>query len=430
MESINNTDRAEKAQIIENLLSEVGMSKQDLIDLLTNVVELEESQSIDLDEGKIFVKGANIISGEDTKLEISEVLSAEELNSLVNKIGLATTLLKAEKLGLNIDEDVAEMMGLETPKKQSVQSFIVNLKNLSKDQIEKVRKFLEEQIKNSQKKENKGLLNRFIGGVKNGINKASETLKDTLQVLDYSSDIARLRETAQEIESAHSSLKKFEDNIKERFPEVGRIKYRKGEVLASIDGLSSLVNLKEFIRSKGELDPTLMKMIDDAGSTASNMQMNLASLSKDIGGDIDGLGFDKSGKLIIEKQIEGTKKKIHIDDYLGDMDRLSRGRAKLKDKAEDDLEHKRELDLEELELEKEDDVIEQSAEKRDITINKEIKHEKDELVKLDIIADKSKIIEAQKLMREGMKDMKEASQNKDLLENIRKDLQKNRELNK
>jgi len=124
------------------------------------------------------------------------------------------------------------------------------------------------------------------------------------------------------------------------------------------------------------------------------------------------------------------KHKVHVADYLSDMDRVSLERLRAKDKSHDDLEHKKVLELEELELDNQIGDFDRAIEKREISVEKSTKYTKDDLVKLDVIADKSKIIEAQKLMKEGMKDMKEAMRNKGMLNDIKKDLQKNKELNK
>lgn len=426
----NEIDKDQKAELIEQMLDEVGMSKEELIDLLTGVVELEESQSIDLEDNKIFLIGSDQNPESNGRSEISEVLSEDQMFDMVNRIGLASALLQSQKLGLELDDEIAEIFGLKEDKKLDFKKFAENLKNLSKDQIQKFKKVIEEQLKKFQKAEKKGFVGRFVDKFKHGAKKSSDKLKNTLHILDYNADIERLKETARDIESANSSLKNFEKGIRQEFPEVGRIKYKDGKVLASIDGLTSMVDLKEYIRSKGELTEELAQKISDAASTASNMQRNIASLKNELGEDIENIGFDKSGKLVVEKQVEGLKKKIHVQDYLGDLDRLSVEKMRMRNKADDDRDLKKALDLEEFELEHQVDELEEEVEKRDVEIKKETKHTKDDLVKLDIIADKAKLVEAQKLMREGMKEMKNAEKNKDLLNDIKKQMQRDRELEK
>ncbi len=430
MENSNNSDyldKKQKSELIESMLSEVGMSKQELIDLLTGVVEIEQSHSIEVSSGKVSVKSQEFQTLDNSQ-DLSDLLSLQEVQSLINKVDVAKSYLQAQKLGFTLDEDVAEMIGLENPKKASFKSFVSALKKLSDDQIDKLKKLIDEQAKKleSKKSEKSSGLAKFIGAVKTGFEKGQKKLKDTIHSIDYKEDIARLKETSEQVEASNGKLKKFESFIKERFPKIKSLKYSKSGVFVSVEGLSTAVNLKEFLKSQGELTPSIEKMIDDASGTASAMKKGLEILKEALGNDIDDLGFDKNGKLNVEKQVQGMKQKIHINDYLGDMDRVTLERARLKDKSDDDIQAKKDFELGELELESEGQE-EGKGNKTQITAKKESKQTKDSLVKLDVIADKANLVEAQNLMKEGMKDMKEAMKNKDLVENMRKDMQKNRE---
>jgi hypothetical protein len=547
-------EREQKAKLIESMLFELGMSKQELVDMLKSILfpDKDRQAEIDIIETEIFLglkaddkeqsydldskidseadQDSQTIgkeTQEEKKQHISKALSLESLKKLIENIRLVVNLQKFDKLGLKPNlakiTSILNVGNITSLNKNG--SLVSDGRNLmmSRNQLSDLNDYLSSEImKHNAQKANSTFLARSFDKAKDFVNKATSKLKDTIHVLDYQADMLRFQQNLQRLESASKSLNRLEDAIKEKVPGLRRISYRDNEIRANIEGVDREVNLEKYLKNNGMMTADLQKLLNQAGSSGRELLKMLEDFKQKYNLQDEKLKFSKSGKLYVELELQDTKKNVHVADYLSDIQKLEKSQQKYaKNKADDDYNERKKVkeELEEMEQEqqierlknkgkeggdksqskaqsksqevksdlqkldaikdnaarinqdkkagnkasssqrardldmpdntesdqdldvepgqeKEGQVVSESGEvmKSSDKEKAEAVKTKESLVKQDIVADKARLIndmkEVKSLMKSGMKDMDKAMQNKDLMNEIKKEMMKDKMLNK
>ena len=501
----DNEIKAIKFEKIDNILDELGMTKLELVDLIQAIFQEGKEknnpeQQVDLEvinSGEISSNNENIAEKteeellssldvrereiylslqEHDKAYILENFSSKNLDRIYSSLNFAKNMQKAKSLGVVVDDvKLSAMISLKQASfgKNGMAYINGNANLLSKDQLSKANSFISDQVKqqfqqnNKAQDSSKSALSKISVGLRDIGKKTINKLKDTIHKLDHSDDILELRETAKKAESSYRNLKKTESKIKSRFSEVESLSYKGKQVFAKIEGQEEIVNFEDYLRSEGKLDAISLKLISDAGSSNFELMKSLGELNEKLG-DLVKFSF-RDGKLFAEIELKGTKSRVHINDYLNDIERMEAQieiseTKKIKDNNvkfsldaktkkegksfsqregqlssnEESIEidggsdssggSEQESDKEMPDLDDHNLTIEEKEEKTiQGSAKKEAEKEKSNVIKQDIIADKAKMIdemqEVNSLLKEGMKGMKEAMKNKDLVDKMKEELQ-------
>jgi hypothetical protein len=451
--------RKEKTVLIQGMLFEMGMTDRDLIELINSILQLGKGQTAEIEEQNIVISEQVEIEvqaqeaeledaqgrfrGKIKNKELWQFLNIEKLKNLSLRANFAANLNKLRQLGAEPDhEKISQLTGIKNITKLNLDGTALNSNGdktrLDINQISKVNNYLDKELSRYNERQfqqqkspekSKSLMGRLVDGAKSIAQGASDKLKSKLEKLDYQFDMARLKETAKKAELANSTIKRFENKIQQRFPQINNFRYKDGNVFISTrSDPDRFVNLKDFLDSIGELK-NFEKEIDDAGSASSALKEMLKELKQSLG--VDSLKFAKDGRLMIQEETKGLKKTIHISDYLSDIKNIQKLKQDRKDSARLNLSRHKDIDDEEIAEEREyeefrQEELEHSGEEKETNVDKSkdlSKQVKKDLVKLDVISDQAKRVEGMKELREDlgkyMKDnMKEASKNKDLIKEI------------
>jgi len=155
----NNLTKSKKSEIIEQLLDEVGLSAQDLIDLLANFTEVNADIKIDSQTMDILVND-NSIDNSFPSLPLSDFLL---------KLEVSKDVILANKLGLEIKGDeIFQILAEDEVKKLRTVQFAQVIKDLSKTQLIKLKSIVEDALKQFSKETSKktSFLTKFSSTVK------------------------------------------------------------------------------------------------------------------------------------------------------------------------------------------------------------------------------------------------------------------------
>ena len=127
-----NEDKIAKAKVIEGMLQELDMSKQELIDLIKSLMEQsiseEKGENISQDASDVKLKNSDKGIDENLTLEqlaeklasgdakyLEKYLTVEQIKNLSIRVGFAQSLKRAKQLGIILDTDkLAALIGLNS----------------------------------------------------------------------------------------------------------------------------------------------------------------------------------------------------------------------------------------------------------------------------------------------------------------------------
>ncbi len=481
-------ERLAKAKVIEGMLVELDMSREELIKLIKAMMErsVSEGKVEDVDISQLAERAA----GGDSEY-MARYLSLEQLRELNIHISYAFSLKRAKDLGLIPDLDkISQLISLANISKLLPEGKAVangKMQPLSSVQLGKISGELNSMISGrsyqSQEAMNKNSLMMNDPNDQNNQNSSVNVVKRVTGMIRMqmqaigvaagamisgapvpaqlqANQIQNLANTAARI---NSHMRRHERQMKKIAPEVSSLSHRKGQVFATVrtTGGEREVKLSDHLRENKKLTPQAEKILNNFMLAGDKLELTLESISK-ASPDIRSLQFSATGKLQVTAETEGKLKIVNIADYIND---LTRNIDKLKnavDNKKSELETKRsdierakdltrgpELDNANLANAKisSEELLKYSRAQEvrsdglnEKTEKKEVKRVGDELIKLDAMSDKARMLESLKgttemkaiesSMKDVMKHMEEAQTNKDLLDNLKKDLSKGKFLDK
>ncbi len=510
---ITSEDKASKTKAIKGMLDELGMSDNELIDLIKAITEKsiseekvhelsgQEVRHIALQEGES-ISGPSTISLDQIAAQLangnveflSKYLSIEELKNIAMRVGFAFNLKRAIELGITLDTAVvSQMIGVAGANRLQLNGkYLANGTELqlNKTQAQGAEKSLAAMINNRQAARSAGLdqqtatqlsqitndpnsfnnplasvniVQRVFSMVRNQLQSSGQNAGSSLNTgssLSAQQQQAQqqaIQNMAQQTQRVYSNMRRHERRLRNLVPEVGRVRRKDGAVFASVrtKGGEREVKLTDYLRGENKLTPKVAKIINNFSAASDKLEKNLDQLAIALP-DVASFQFDAAGRLNVQKKSDGDLKFVNIQDHLSDLKRdYERTRVKAKEKkneakkgniddeaqtargksrgpeAENEaLREQRLIDLEMLKAKALAEIgpVHEGAEETKGKEKKEIKRTADELVKLDALSDKTKMLKALKeggaldqiesSMKEVMKDMGEAEKNKDLLKDM------------
>ncbi len=346
------SEKQQKATLIENMLSEVGMTKQELIDLFVSVseeVEVEnkisqkdkENQSIiNLTHAEI----ADLISN-NVGDNLSKFLSFNELKKLENLIGYALYIKKAEQLGLKLDDaKIASILQIQAKNIKILSGAKIEIdgvkKSISSSKAKDLSQYLEPQISQSQNIQNQrnspssqsqgasnqqspNFLSRISSAIQSQVQSAVSSVFGAANRVDASANMLRVQTQVRQVEAANRQLKRQQQKasalgniLKSSVNRAGekqvtiRVKDKSGVVSEKTIGLKELAKEKNIPINKAE---ELVKDIDKANSNLEKSVKSLQEKTPDV--KIIAITNDDKGRVIIEAEIKGQRFKIPAEQF-------------------------------------------------------------------------------------------------------------------
>ncbi len=530
-ENIYNTDeRAHKARVIESMLVELGMSREELAELIRAIMEQSVSEGLEegvqqVDAKILQLQPDEISSSAPAQLSIdqlaaevaagnteflSKYLSLEQLKKVNIQVGLAFALKRARDLGIKLEMDKLSLAtGVEGMRNLSLSGGYEDSqgrrRQLNSAQSEKAGRSVTEIINNRQlttglDQQQQTQLQQTVNDPNSFTNPAStiNVVRRMVSAVMMRADnlgltpggastslaqqqqqnqqnqqqqqLQQVQRTANIVRQIHSQLRRQEARMKRAVPEAGRINTRGGKVMATISdgkGGSKEVDLKEHLRGTNRLTPKLEKMLNKMSETGGKLEQGMAALSRGLP-EAGSFQFDASGSLQVQFDSDKAQKLMHISDYINDLRRdVDRAKAKITEKKQEAVSKKAEAEnnagaqrqreltrgpeldsanagaaaaaasqessLKYFQLDKPSTGLTDEEKPKEV---KESKRMSNELIKLDAMHDRNKLLESVNLSREMkqiessmknvMKDMDEAEKNKDLLKDISRNKGKDR----
>lgn len=423
-----NNEKLLKATLIESMLDEVGMSKQELIDLLVSV---SKEKSADVSESKEYTTpnfselsydNISEILDKNFSEDVSKYLSLEELKKLEAIVGLSLTIKHARKIGLKFDSaEISRILEIFSKNIQLEKSGLVKAdgKNipLSQNKIKELNSYLQGQISLSQQQQvqintpgqaqqqnqndpkSQNFLNRVVNIVRTQTQAVVSAVMGGSQKIDVSTNTLRVQNQMRSVESANRQLKRSQQKAS-ILGNISKVSSRGSEKFVTVRARSKdgtiqekQVNIKDLAKEKKISTTEAENLVKDIEKAEDKLNKEVDKLKKttpDI--KIIAVYNDDKGKLIVEAEIKGTKVKIPAEEFASQaknptVSNISDGKSKPEDENNRDSQLK---------------IYEQvgSAKIKSTDTDKEKKAErsenlKSELTKLDAIADSEKLRKSQ-----------------------------------
>lgn len=491
----NTTDEKNaKARVIEGMLNELDMSKQDLIDLIKAITEQSVSEDkgvdieqVELPEGLSIEEIAKHVAEGNIEY-LSRYLSLEELQRINIKLGMAFNLKRAIELGITLDSaKISQLIGipginnlqlsgkyhdkdgkqrnLSTEHAQSLSKSVgalINNRSLARGaNIDQNTRNQLSQITNdpnsfSNPTASVNIVQRVISAVKSQLDNLGASASTGTSLAAQQQQLRQTQNMARTMQQTFTQMRRHERRLRNVVPEMGRTRKVGNDMFATVRTKSGEreVNLKDYLRGSNRLTPRTEKLINKLTSLNDKLDNGLSTVNRGLP-EGKNFAFDAAGRMQAVVEEGNTQKLVQVVDYIND---LRRDLNRMKDRVET---KKQEVATKKAEARNESDIqrmkdltrgpeldnaaakiaVEQEASLKFVTMQpdahdfnsektekKEIKRTADELVKLDAMADKNKMLEAMKgtnemkniesSMKTVMKDMDEAEKNKDLLKDL------------
>lgn len=424
-------EKNRKAKLIEGMLDEVGMTKQELIDLFVSVKkEQAEEQGVstkienslaDLSETEI----AQMLQG-DASGEFQKYLSFEELKKLEVKVGFAFHFKRAIDLGLKIDTaKVSEMLGLPGAN--------IAIKSGAKIEVNGVERVIEakraaasieylqglsgqqqgqdrSQNKNVSSPQSQTFLSRLVGAIsqqtQSALNSVMSVASGQSQGQDANANANRLQGQVRVVENANRQLRRQQERARGKLGEISKVSRRGGESFVTTrvrtkEGKIEYkeINVKDIAKARNVPQGEVDKLIEGVEKAEKGQDAALQAMNQKMPENtkVLGISYDDKGKMQYEVLIKGEKKTIPAENLVVEIKKESYATGEGKNKG---YEVSSELKIyEQVGSFKEKSGNSEKAEKRE-------KNEglKTDLHKLDAMADRQKHLEEQKKeQKEGIK---------------------------
>lgn len=523
-------EKLQKARIIEGMLGELGMSKQELVDLIKNLLEQNLSQEVSQPEKqaqteagiKELLENSQIdelpsnLKIEDIAKYISEgnieflsrYLSLEDLKKILVRVNFALSYKRAKDLGILQDEALISQL-LEVPGIEALQpdgsykqqgkrehlgiektndvtvklNDLINQRQLSQSSYQgqqvanQLSQYLNDPNSLNNPNSSVNVVKRVMSNIRMQVQQAGGALSaltqsGTSQAAQRQQQQQQMQNMARNIQRTFSQMRRHDRKLRNMFPEIKDIKHGKNEEMfakVKTNRGEKEVNLKDYLKSEGKLSARAEKAINLLSQGNSSIIRDAEQLSKGLP-DAKSFQFSADGRFQLTTQEKEHLKTHNVTDYVNEIKQeISKAKQKIEtkkaevdklDTQKSNIERTRELSRGP-ELDKSDmKMISSAAEREAVALKlaaiqqgnielatedkskekKESKRMSDELVKLDALHDRQKVMESLKTtgemkkieasMKNAMKDMAEAEKNKDLLEEIKKGLDKNRTFDK
>ncbi len=429
-------EKNRKAKVIEGMLSEIGMTKQELIDLLVSVKkeraeEVGALQETDKSENSLsdFTEAeiAQMFQG-DVSGELQKYLSYEELKKLEVKVSFAFHLKKSLDNGSKVDiqklakilefdgKDLTLNKGakidiggiskvIESRKAEASIDYLQSLSGQSQSQDK-------DKSKNVSSPKAQTFLSRLMGAVSQQTQAALSSIvgSSSGQQQDPSVTMNRMQSQLRVVESANRQLRRQEEKARSRLGDVSKVSRRGKETFVTTrvrtrDGKIEFreVNSKDLAKAKNVPQGEADKLIADVEKAEKAQSSAVESMNQKMPENtkILGISFDDKGKMQYEVLIKGEKKTIPAENLVVQVVEVKKESSTSADGKSKGYEVTSELK-----------IYEQVGSFKDKTgssekVERKEKNEnlKSDLHKLDAISDRQKNLEEQKKEnhKEGVK---------------------------
>jgi hypothetical protein len=347
----NNRTREETNRIIDNMLGELNMSKQELVDVLTAIFGLNQEQRISIEEEVFITENispsqtpAQNLSSDSVKppvkkTRLMDFFSQDGFKKVTKKMFLLYRIEVLRSLGLEIKiSEIAKIL-----ENLSIENFTRSLeiqvggtkRQLSSAELNKLSTAIDSKIRDlatgkmpegvisisqaNLEKEVKGISTDPTSRQSNifkSISVIGEKLQNfAVKIKDVASQISQnvsnglplknLLTQVKKIEGAKSAINSFGKKIKDLSPEIRSIKFKPTGVEIELykkdleEGQKKKIHLQDFLKDKGLLNDMLKNFIEDATKIANEIEHSIGEISKAMSIDISSLKFDKNAKLTL-----------------------------------------------------------------------------------------------------------------------------------
>ncbi len=515
-----------KAKAIEGMLTELNMSKQELIDLIKSLLENsvghEAEQELDVNdigleqllgekdiegiEGDVTIEAVAVEIADNNVDFLARFLSLVDLKKLMVKVSFALSMKRLRESGLLQMQQEALASGLAGIDNASVLQMTGSYEDAEGKkkflQLEEMVKFTNEfnaialnpqllratfagqqMMRDVEQKLNDpnslsnanssvNVVNRVVSSVKMQMQSYGNAVSNTMnnsaslgaarQQQAQQQQVQRMQNQTRTMQRVFTNMRRHDRKLKGMFPEIKSTRHgNKNDIFAVVRTPKGDkdVNLRDYLRESGRLTPKVQRLLDNLSEGAMELKRGAEAMSRGLP-DAASFTFSADGRLQASMQTEKNLSRVNIEDYLNDLKRdLEKNRGRLDSKREEarelakeqtierakDLTRGPELDnasLNAMKAKAELDLLKmatpdasgEGASKE----RKEAKRTADELVTLDAMSDKAKLLESLKAthevkqiessIKEVMKNMEEAERNRDLLDDLKKNPAKSKVL--
>ncbi len=363
-------EKLQKTKVIDGMLQELDMSKQDLIDLIKAITE--QSISEDKEQGvdqsvdevkKQFERDKNISIEQLAKNvadgktdELAKYLSLEELQKVNLKAGYALSLKRAKDLGIVLDhEKISQMLSIPgisnvlmngnviaggkqqklSPEQQAKLSTdvnsLINNKQMSAAQFEsqQVKAQLAQALNDpnsvSNPKSAASVVTRVMSNIRSQIQNitggaVSPSATAGAQRQQQQQQI--IQQQTRAIQQTFRQMRRHERNIKKIMPEVSKVRTRGSETFVTIATASGNkeINMRDYLKQTNRLTPQTEKLAGDTAATGGKLEQQMSGLSRGLP-EAKSFQFDATGRLQVQAETEGKLQLVNIKDYISDLQR-------------------------------------------------------------------------------------------------------------
>ncbi|MDX1950265.1 MAG: hypothetical protein SFT90_07195 [Rickettsiales bacterium] len=350
------SEKSQKASIIEQMLSEVGMTKQELIDMFVSVAEevefekqimqtdVENSSILNLTHAEL----SQILEGNLTE-NFEKYLSLNDLKKLEGKISFSLYLKKSEQLGIKLDTaKIANILGIQSQNIQLKHNAKIEvdgkIQNINSQKASNIAAYLQSQISQSQNIQNQrdnpssqsqsnnqqspSFLSRVTSAIRSQVQASVSSVMGVANRVDAGANLVRIQAQVRLVESSSRQLKRAQQKA-QGLGEIVRTSGRRAgrddqDKMVTIkikdkNGFAQEKNisLKELAKEKKISMPEAEAMVKDIEKATNDLEKSIKSLKEKSSNEVKIISVtpDEKGRVIIEAEIKGQRYKIPAEEF-------------------------------------------------------------------------------------------------------------------